>query len=114
MSVTLPPPLPTVGNAVLPPAEKKSSLVKNVALFGVLGAAAASALTLTGLPIIGGMFLPIAAAVGGAVGVGIGAAKHLLTSRGRSGPDQIHTGSGLLPPSGIAPPPLPRGAVMSR
>jgi len=90
-----------------------SSILKHAAIGGAIGAVALGALTFTTLPLIGGRFAPIAAAIGGAAGLLIGGLVGFL--RGRSSSDDAKTGATLTmqtppPPPGTGAglnPPLP-------
>lgn len=96
------------------PHSKSSSLIKDLALFAGVGAVAASALSLTALPVIGGMFLPFAIALGGAAGLVAGGIKHAISGRGSDGVDTARLGASLVPPSGMSPPPFPVGSSIGR
>lgn len=93
---------------------RSSTVIRNAAIGGVIGAAAAAGLSLTALPFIGALAAPIAAAIGGAAGIVIGGIVGVLRSRSAAdhgvvgalkvqSPPPPSGGDGVLPPA----PPLP-------
>lgn len=90
-----------------------ATVAKHAAIGGAVGAVAAAGLSFIGpIPIIGGMFAPIAAALGGVAGLVIGGIVGLL--RSRSSKDDAKVGAGVVqapppPTSGVGsmPPPPP-------
>lgn len=81
---------------------RSSVVFKHAAVGGVIGAAAAAALSFTGMPVIGALAAPIAAALGGAAGIVVGGLVGLL--RSRSAVSQATAGaSGIQAP--VPPPP---------
>lgn len=117
MSVT------TVQHHVMPMSantNRTGSIAKHAVIGGAVGAVAGVGLSFIGpLPIIGGMFAPIAAAIGGAAGLVVGGLVGFLRTRGSGGSEGVRVGTNTLqtaPPlpsntSGAVPqlpPPLPR------
>ncbi|MCW2923041.1 MAG: hypothetical protein JWM98_445 [Thermoleophilia bacterium] len=85
------------------------TIAKTAAIGGVIGAVAAAGLSFIGpIPIIGGMFAPIAAAIGGAAGLVVGGLIGLLRSRGSSAPSGAKVGASTIQ----APPPVPTGTQL--
>jgi hypothetical protein len=108
------PPMPVQQGPTQVLATSRPSLVttvlKNAAIFGGIGAIAGAALSFTALPFIGVLSAPIAAAIGGAVGVLAGVVKGIFQHRKETNAlPPVSQGPGTLPPGVLLPPPLPPG-----
>ena len=95
------------------PAQRSSlvtTMLRNAAVFGAIGAVAGAALSFTALPFVGALTAPIAAAIGGAAGVAFGIVKGIFQHRREN---DSPVGQLPLPPStppgSLIPPPLPPG-----
>lgn len=90
---------------------RSTTIFKHAAVGGVVGAAVGVGLSFTGLPLVGGLFAPIAAAIGGVAGLAIGGLVGFLRSRGGSDGAKAGVTQVIPPPpgtsSGTLPPPLP-------
>lgn len=86
---------------------KGSTIVKNMALFGGIGAVAGFAATFLPLPIVGGFAAPIGALIGGAIGAAIGLVTGLVSNRSsaRNEPPR----SMYQDDPSVVPPPPPTG-----
>lgn len=91
------------------------TIARHAVIGGAIGAVAGAGLSFIGpVPIIGGMFAPIAAAIGGAAGIVVGGIIGLLRSQGNSA-EGVRVGTATIqaaPPipsrTSQLPPPLPR------
>lgn len=95
-------------------ASRFGAIARHAAIGGAVGAVAAAGLSFVGpVPIIGGMFAPMAAAIGGVAGLVVGGLIGLLRHTG--GPAHFaRVGAATIqapppvPPTGLQlPPPLP-------
>jgi hypothetical protein len=91
------PPLPPATQSADPHHNVKLVL-KNVLVFGGLGAAAGVGASLLGLPLIGGFAAPIAALIGAGVGAALGLVKSMF---------DIHHDNVNTPSSSLAKAPAP-------
>ena len=69
-----------LGAEALKPPNKIATILKNVVIFGGIGAALGFGGSMLGLPFIGGFAAPIAAAIGGGVGAVIGLVRGLASA----------------------------------
>jgi hypothetical protein len=98
------------------PESRGATVVRHAAIGGVIGAAAAAGLSFTALPLIGGLWAPVAAAIGGAAGLLIGGLVGFVRSRSSGDAPRVAASAVQIPPppsgAGAAgtpplPPPLP-------
>lgn len=105
------PPPPPPG--LVPGAGGMGHVLRNAALFGGIGAAAGFGLSFLSLPVIGQLSAPIAAIIGGALGVVTGAVKGMLDNRRSGGGPSLAAPRTAVVGAGAIPVPRP-GATFPR
>lgn len=122
-SLSTPPgPPPTLADGTAPPLptlvgttpNRTTTILKNVAIFGAAGAAIGFGASFLSLPIIGQLAAPILAAIGGAIGITIGAIKGIRDANTNEREYNTRLGATISAGGGLTAPELPLGVMPLR